>query len=596
MLENVSINKKLPSVMIFFALISMIVAGVVSYINIKVNVENIIKNNMLSLLQSRKSSLTNYFSSLEDEMLFHGQSPLVRDALGKFSQSFDDIPNNRERYLKNIYIRDNPFSSGQRDHFLSPDDGSVYSEKHQYYHPIFLNLVRSNTYYDMFLVDTDGHLVYTVKKDEDYATNLIHGPWKDSSLSKLFSKINNERKPGEVYYSDIDFYEPNNNMPSSFIGIPVFDRNVNYMGALIFQLPIEPINKIMQVTAGMGATGESYLVGSDFLMRSDSRFLEHNNILKTRVDTVPSRDGLQGSSGKGLFTDYRGRRVYSAYAPISFKGVEWVMIAEVDQDEVFQPVSEMSQIFLFTNLIVFVFVVFSGYLLGVSISNPIRTMTSTMLRLAKNDLSTNVYISKREDEIGQMAKALVVFKNNAEKREELKSQLEHLANHDNLTGLATRDFAMKKLEVITQASKEKGNYVSVVFVDLDNFKKVNDSFGHQTGDRLLCDVAKTLTESVRQTDVVARIGGDEFLLLLANMPDYNAIKLLVDEVMSSVRMTLSHSDKFSFVSLSVGVSIFPNDDNSINGLVAKADKAMYRAKSNGKNHYCFWNEQDDIDE
>lgn len=596
MLENVSINKKLPAVMIFFALISMIVAGVVSYINIKVNVEDIIKNNMLSLLQSRKSSLTNYFSSLEDEMLFHGQSPLVRDALEKFSQSFDDIPNNRERYLKNIYIRDNPFSSGQRDHFLSPDDGSVYSEKHQYYHPIFLNLVRSNTYYDMFLVDTDGHLVYTVKKDEDYATNLIHGPWKDSSLSKLFSKINNERKPGEVYYSDIDFYEPNNNMPSSFIGIPVFDRNVNYMGALIFQLPIEPINKIMQVTAGMGATGESYLVGSDFLMRSDSRFLEHNNILKTRVDTVPSRDGLQGSSGKGLFTDYRGRRVYSAYAPISFKGVEWVMIAEVDQDEVFQPVSEMSQIFLFTNLIVFVFVVFSGYLLGVSISNPIRTMTSTMLRLAKNDLSTNVYISKREDEIGQMAKALVVFKNNAEKREELKSQLEHLANHDNLTGLATRDFAMKKLEVITQASKEKGNYVSVVFVDLDNFKKVNDSFGHQTGDRLLCDVAKTLTESVRQTDVVARIGGDEFLLLLANMPDYNAIKLLVDEVMSSVRMTLSHSDKFSFVSLSVGVSIFPNDDNSINGLVAKADKAMYRAKSNGKNHYCFWNEQDDIDE
>ncbi|OOE65387.1 hypothetical protein BZG20_12895, partial [Salinivibrio sp. IB868] len=91
MLENVSINKKLPAVMIFFALISMIVAGVVSYINIKVNVEDIIKNNMLSLLQSRKSSLTNYFSSLEDEMLFHGQSPLVRDALEKFSQSFDDI-------------------------------------------------------------------------------------------------------------------------------------------------------------------------------------------------------------------------------------------------------------------------------------------------------------------------------------------------------------------------------------------------------------------------------------------------------------------------------------------------------------------------
>ncbi|OOE38975.1 hypothetical protein BZG06_16000 [Salinivibrio kushneri] len=438
--------------------------------------------------------------------------------------------------------------------------------------------------------------MYTVQKDEDYATNLIHGPWKDSSLSKLFSKINDERKPGEIYYSDIDFYEPSNKIPSSFIGIPVFDGSVNYMGALIFQLPIEPINKIMQVTAGMGATGETYLVGSDLLMRSNSRFLDHNNILKTRVDTVPSRDGLQGSSGTGLFTDYRGRRVYSAYAPISFKGIKWVMIAEVDQDEVFQPVSEMSQIFLFTNLIVFVFVVFSGYLLGVSISNPIRTMTSTMLRLAKNDLSTNVYISQREDEVGQMAKALVVFKNNAEKREELKSQLEHLANHDNLTGMATRDFAMKKLEIITQASKEKGNYVAVVFVDLDNFKKVNDSFGHQTGDRLLCDIAKTLTESVRQTDVVARVGGDEFLLLLANMPDYNAIKLLVDEVMSSVKTMLSHTDKSSFVSLSVGVSVFPNDDKSINGLVAKSDKAMYRAKSNGKNHYCFWNEQDDIDE
>ncbi|MCG9753937.1 diguanylate cyclase [Shewanella insulae] len=590
MLDNISINKKLPAVMIFFAIMSMMVASFVAYINISSSVENLIKQNLLSLLESRKSSLDNYFSTLESEVSFHSQSPLVSDALAKFSSSFQRLPNDREGYLKRKYIVENPFSASQKESFLSSNDGSDYSRHHAFFHPIFLNLIQSNTYYDMFLVDKHGNLVYTVKKDEDYATSLVDGPWKSSPLSKIFTSINEKHSPGDIQYSDVENYPPNDNKPASFIGSPVFSPNNDYLGALIFQLPIEPIDRIMQVTAGMGITGESYLVGSDLLMRSDSRFADSQSILKTKVDTVSSRAGLQGIAGDGVIIDYRGREVYSAYKPISFKGVNWVIIVERDRDEVFYPISVMGKILILSNLVVVIFVIVSGYLLGSSISNPIRTMTNAMLKLARNDLSANISVNKRKDEVGQMAKAMIVFKNNAVEREELKNRLEYLAEHDNLTGLATRGYALNQLELLMETSSSKGNLLVVMFIDLDNFKAVNDTLGHDAGDRLLCEVARSLTNSLRKDDLVARIGGDEFLVILPNVENLNLVESVVQKLMTSVKSSLILDCEIDFVTLSAGLSVYPDDDVNADGLIKKADESMYLAKNNGKDNYRFWSE------
>lgn len=589
MLENISINKKLPFVMIFFAILSMASASLAAYIHIKSNIETLIKNNMISLLEARRSSLYNYLDTLEKGVSFHGQSPIIKDALNKFVYTFKLFPEkDRIKYFQEQYITNNPFSSDQKGYFLSSGDNSSYDDYHKYFHPIFNNLVLSGNYQDMFLIDKSGNLVYSVRKDSDYATNLNHGPWKDSSLSKIFKSISKNPTSEDIKYSDFEHYGPSHNDPASFIGTPIFNVSNDYIGALIFQIPIEPIDKIMQVTAGMGETGESYIVGSDLLMRSNSRFFDNQNILKTKIDSIPVKSGLAGNSGEGLFLDYRGKNVYSAYTPIVFHDVHWVMISEIDQDEVFDPILKMGKIFLISNLVIVIFVILVGYFLGKSISNPIRTMTEVMLKLANNDLSINVFVNKREDEIGHMAKALSVFKENVKERDEFQKKLEYMAEHDNLTGLATRRSMMHQFELLMELSKDTENLIAIFFIDLDNFKKVNDTLGHDAGDKLLCNIANSLTNNVRKTDIVSRIGGDEFLVISPDMDSVDSIKRFVENLMLSTQSAIKQNHEISFVSLSVGVAVFPVDDSDINELIKKADKAMYVAKNNGKNNYCFW--------
>ena len=119
----------------------------------------------------------------------------------------------------------------------------------------------------------NGDLIYSVDKELDFATNLTTGQWKNSKLADLYKQINDFPQQGKVLISDFAPYQPSMGNPASFIGTAVFNQDNQYIGAVVFQLPIEPINHIMQVTAGMGDSGETYVVGNDLLMRSNSRLL-----------------------------------------------------------------------------------------------------------------------------------------------------------------------------------------------------------------------------------------------------------------------------------------------------------------------------------
>ncbi len=118
----------------------------------------------------------------------------------------------------------------------------------------------------------------------------------------------------------------------------MFDEAGIFIGVLAFQMPIKRLNKVMQVTAGMGETGETYVVGQGLLMRSGSRFSMESTILKTRVDTVTVHKALNGETGVEVTPDYLGVPVLSAYAPQDFLSARWAVMAEVDEGEVLAPV------------------------------------------------------------------------------------------------------------------------------------------------------------------------------------------------------------------------------------------------------------------
>lgn len=173
-----------------------------------------------------------------------------------------------------------------------------------------------------------------------------------------------------------------------------------------------------------------------------------------------------------------------------------------------------------------------------------------------------------------------------------QAELEYQATHDALTGLPNRNLLIDRLEQAIAYARRYCYFAAVVFIDLDNFKFINDSLGHQAGDRLLIEVARRLKACLRETDTVARYGGDEFVLVLNNYYESNSIALLLDRVLSEIAQPIDVGSEGQMqeliVTCSIGVSLFPSDGETAANLIKSADAAMYLAKEQGKSNYQFF--------
>ena len=196
------------------------------------------------------------------------------------------------------------------------------------------------SYYDLFLISPKGDIVYTVCREPDIGQSLVRGALKTSSLGKCFAKAKES-----VKIEDFAPYAPSNNAPAAFLSAPVFD-NGNYCGSVALQISIDAINDIMGERTGLGKTGETYLVGPDYLMRSDSYLDPDNHTVVTSfanpskgsVDTQAVKDSLNGVSGEKVIADYNNNPVLSVYSPLDVDGLNWAIIAEKDVAEAFCPV------------------------------------------------------------------------------------------------------------------------------------------------------------------------------------------------------------------------------------------------------------------
>src|SRR3990172_6976391 len=223
----------------------------------------------------------------------------------------------------------------------------------------------------------DGDVIYTVFKELDFASNVLYGQWKDTDLGKVFRAARDNARPGFVAFSDFQAYAPSNGAAASFMATPILEDG-RLIGVLAFQMPVGRINRLMQATAGMGESGETYLVGGDQLMRSDSRFSKESTILKTKIETETVKRALAGEQGVENVRDYRGGEGVSAYLPIDFQGVRWAVIAEVDTSEAFAAVAEMRNTSLIGGVVVLVVIGSIGVFFARAITRPIGAATAAM--------------------------------------------------------------------------------------------------------------------------------------------------------------------------------------------------------------------------
>ena len=171
----------------------------------------------------------------------------------------------------------------------------------------------------------------------------------------------------------------------------------------------------------------------------------------------------------------------------------------------------------------------------------------------------------------------------------ISREREQLATQDTLTGLPNRMLFLDRLEQSLIRAKRHNTLVGVMFIDLDRFKRVNDTLGHASGDQLICEVAKRLRAVVRAEDIVARLGGDEFVVVIGDVLALNAVLPVVEKMLGAVTQAYDLSGHEIFCSCSIGVSIYPNDGATSADLLKHADTAMYHAKQSGRNRFQLYN-------
>jgi len=279
--------------------------------------------------------------------------------------------------------------------------------------------VEAYGYYDLFLIMPDGYIFYSAFKEPDYKTNIVDGKFSDSNLGELVRNVLETRAYG---IGDFAPYAPSNGAPAAFVAQPVIhpeDNEVEMVVAL--QLSLDAINAVMQQREGMGETGETFLVGNDKLMRSDSVVTPTTHSVEASfadpsvgsVNTVASNNALVGEVGAGIEENHMGKSVLTAYSPVSIGDMTWALIAEMDEGEALAAASEIKTLMAIVAGVGVLAIAVSGFLVGNSMARPIVGMTGAMGVLADGDLEAKIPSQDRSDEIGEMAAAVQVFKDNA---------------------------------------------------------------------------------------------------------------------------------------------------------------------------------------
>ncbi len=405
---SLSLRTKLPLFMVVLTVVGVATMGTVSYVSSRDHLHDEVGTRMSALSAMRAATVAELFARIDADLVLHAAHPATRAALEEFTAAFDAL-SDPEAELQQAYIDGNPHPLGQKDKLLSAGTGTAYDAVHARHHGYFDRLQDTYGYYDVFLLDARGNLVYSVFKERDFATNMLTGAWRDSGLARVVAGALEAGPADPSAFDDFTPYAPSSDAPASFIARPVFDTTGQVLGVIAYQMPVDAMNAVVQVPTGLGDTGSVFLVGSDGRMRTDTRTTDENDILRTRVDNPVVARALAGEVARGeIFANGAGHLYYAH--PISFLGTDWAMVVRQDLAELNAPLAALSQRFAVNGLLLFASALVVASLVARNISRPVSALGVAMQAVAGRNYDTEIPATGRGDEIGAMARTLSNFR------------------------------------------------------------------------------------------------------------------------------------------------------------------------------------------
>ncbi|MBL8641770.1 MAG: HAMP domain-containing protein [Alphaproteobacteria bacterium] len=427
-LQNIKLAIKTPAIMLLLAILNV---AIMSAVTIHFSIQAAEKQSIQKLEAVREQlvrSLAEYFSDIRVDLLLNAKSETTLSALKDFQSSWDLFTDvDQTEYLQKKYIDENQNKLGEKHLLDFAPDHTQYSTHHAVYHQWFREILLSHQYYDIFIINARGDVLYTVYKERDFATNLMNGKWKESSLAHLFRAIKEKPLEGQVYFEDFKPYSPSNDVPAAFLGTAILNPETKeFMGAFVYQMPIGELNKHTFISKLVGKTIESQLVGPDHLQRNDPNPDDNfDPILKNKVDSPSVIKALSGETGADWSRD-GDQETLSTYVPFDLYGTKMAFMVDIFKSEIMEDVYNSIQTIIFAALGILIFVALISYFYSKSITNPIKALSSVMTLLANKDYSVTVPYQNRGDEMGDMARSVDVFKQNGLAVQKLEKEQEAL--------------------------------------------------------------------------------------------------------------------------------------------------------------------------
>ncbi len=399
--------------------------------------------NFYHIAENKNKLIENYFLDMKKDINVIAHSPVMIEALHDYNSSMKKFGPGSEQYSD--------------------------VEKRYIEHLSFLS--KAFGYYDMFLINTQGDIVFTIQREDDFNTNLINGDYKDTELARIFKQV---IKKQEITISEYKYYSPSDK-PASFMVAPVY-QDKQLIGVLGAQLKVEDIFKLMRDYSKLGETGEVLIgqkVGNEAVFIIPLRFdpeAAFNRKVPFGSDlALPIQDAVQKKEGSGISVDYRGVPIIAVWKYIP--GPNWGIVVKADKDEIFHSVSQIRDRFLITGLIIILFAIIIAIYVSRSISNPIKKLQLVIQKVGEGNLKFKVG-NDDPDEIGQLSRSFDEMTANLEvvttSRDELNLEIHQ------------RKEAQKEIRLLSNALESSP--ATVIITDRDGIiTYVNKKFISETG-------------------------------------------------------------------------------------------------------------------
>src|SRR5574337_1814376 len=514
------------------------------------------------------------FSDMTDSLVVYSHSSTVVDAVRAFTAGFDQLADATIDPAQEQAIRDYyydhfvkmveayiggkvqvdpllPTSNAQKylqAHYTAPfiewaetlkrvdaGDASAWTAASIRYHGFFREIVSRFEFNTLVLIDPRGNVVYSAYKGAELGTNVLTGPYRGTALTDAYQKAIGAVAVDDVVVTDFGDYEPSD-MPTAWLMSPIGPQG-RVEGVLALQFPISKINRLMTINqkweaAGLGRTGETFIVGPDSLMRSDSRlFLEdpeayardavaagaspgviakairqHGTTLVQPDAIYATRLARQGQTGSVIIRNYLGNETLQSYAPVDLPGLHWSVVAMIDTSEAFAPGSAFTRTVVLSTAVIIFVVCVAAMMLAQLFVRPIRQLEARARRISAGEYDVNLPVTTR-DEFGDLTVAFNEMSRNLTIKESLLNE-QHKENDRLLLSLMP-EAVMQRYRGGEETIAQDYPNVTVIFADFDGLDELAAKLSSE-------ETLSIVNRLVRQFDAAAENIGVERVRTLHN--------------------------------------------------------------------------------